>query len=241
MKTQIFSTNNYKLFKKLAGNRLVDPKHVNRIAASMKEQMLPTFIEVNEKYEIIDGQNRLEALRQLNLPVHYFINVGAGLKEAQRHNQIKKKWGYNDILESYIASGNESYLFVQYLMNKYNLSLGNVLVACDKGNHGQHAMYKFVHGNLEVANKKEIEDLVVKTLRIDSIVKINRKVMWSACLKCVMCSEFDVDTFIQKLHYLKDQFTPQVTVKQQLAQIEEIYNYRNRNKINLRIITKKTL
>jgi hypothetical protein len=239
MKTQIFSTKNYSLFKKLNGNRLVDPKHVSRIVESMKEQMLPTFIEVNEKYEVIDGQNRLEALRQLNLPVHYIKHNGAGLKEAQRHNQIKKKWGYNDILQSHIANGNESYLFVQYLMNKYNLSLGNVLVACDKGNHGQHAMYKFVHGTLQVNNKKEIEDLVEKTLRIDSIVKINRKVMWSACLKCVTCNEFDVDTFIQKLHYLKDHFTPQVKVSQQIEQIEEIYNYRNRNKINLRISTKK--
>lgn len=239
MKTQIFSTNNYKLFKKLNGNRLVDQKHVSRIVASMKEQMLPTFIEVNEKYEVIDGQHRIEALRQLNEPVHYFITIGAGLAESQLHNQIKKKWGYEDILQSYIANGNESYLFVQYLMNKYNLSLGNVLVACDKGNHGQHAMYKFVHGTLQVNNKKEIEDLVEKTLRIDSIVKINRKVMWSACLKCVTCNEFDVDTFIQKLHYLKDHFTPQVKVSQQIEQIEEIYNYRNRNKINLRISTKK--
>ena len=232
---KFYVTNNYNLFKKLPGNRPVDSKHVNRIAESMKKQMLPTYIEVNDKYEVIDGQHRLEALKKLGIQVYYIINAGAGLPEAQRHNVIKKTWGHMDVLYSYMEGNNSSYHFLSYLMNKYNLSLQNVLVACDKGNHGQHTIHEFKTGTFVVSNKKEVEDLIVKTLKIHDVVKINRTLMWIACVKCVASSEFNLTVFLQKLAYLKNQFTPQVSVKQQIAQIEEIYNYKNRNKINLRI------
>jgi len=231
----IKSTMDYNKFRKLNGNRPVRPNHVKRIVESMQKQMLPTFIEVNEHYEIIDGQHRIEALKKLELPVNYIVNVGAGLQEAQRHNEIKQKWSYLDILESHCAAENENYIFIRYLMNQYHLALLNVLCACEKGNHGQHKQYMFQEGTLEITNKKEVEELVRKALKINAVTSIMRKTMWTACLKCLQNADFDVNVFIQKLAYLKDQFTPQVTVKQQIAQIEEIYNYRNRNKVNLRI------
>jgi len=231
----IKSTTDYNKFRKLNGNRPVRPNHVKRIVESMQKQLLPTFIEVNEHYEIIDGQHRIEALKELELPVNYIVNVGAGLQEAQRHNEIKQKWSYLDILESHCAAENDNYIFIKYLMNQYNLTLLNVLCACEKGNHGQRKQYDFIKGTLQIPNKKEVEELVRKALKINALTNIMRKTMWTACLKCLQNVDFDVDVFIQKLTYLKDQFTPQVTVKQQIAQIEEIYNYKNRNKVNLRI------
>jgi len=197
--------------------------------------VLPTFIEVNEHFEVIDGQHRLEALKLLGLPVNYIVNVGAGLQEAQRSNEIKLKWSHADRLESYCERQNENYIFIKYLINKYNLPLFNVLTACSLGSHGQSKQYKFQDGTYEITNKKEVEELVRKALAINALTNIMRKTMWTACLKCLQNADFDVNVFIQKLAYLKDQFTPQVTVKQQIAQIEEIYNYRNRNKVNLRI------
>ena len=235
MNTSIKSTTNYSLFKPLKGNRNVNRGHVMRIKESMKKQMLPTFIEVNERYEVIDGQHRLEALKELGLPVYYIVNEGSGLREAQRHNEIKRKWGYADILASHCAAENENYLFIQYLMNKYDLTINNALIACQRGNDGQSIQYKFQQGELEIKNKKEIEDLIRKALRINALVNVVRRTVWSAILQCVDNEDFDVDVFMQKLTYLKNQFSPQVTKKQQIAQIEEIYNYRNRNKVNLRI------
>ena len=67
----IKSTTDYNKFRKLNGNRPVRPNHVKRIVESMQKQLLPTFIEVNEHYEIIDGQHRIEALKELELPVGF--------------------------------------------------------------------------------------------------------------------------------------------------------------------------
>jgi hypothetical protein len=235
MKTSIKSTTNYSLFQPLKGNRNVNRGHVMRIKESMKKQMLPTFIEVNERYEVIDGQHRLEALKELGLPVYYIVNEGSGLREAQRHNEIKRKWGYADIMSSHCAAENENYLFIQYLVNKYSLTIDNALIACKRGINGQRLNYDFQQGELEIKNKKEIEELIRQALRVNAVVNIMRKTAWSAILQCIDSKFFDIDVFIRKLTYLKDQFTPQVTKKQQIAQIEEIYNYKNRNKVNLRI------
>ena len=235
MNTSIKSTTNYSLFKPLKGNRNINRGHVMRIKESMKKQMLPTFIEVNERYEVIDGQHRLEALKELGLPVYYIVNEGSGLREAQRHNEIKRKWGYADIMASHCAAENENYLFIQYSVNKYSLTIDNALIACKRGNNGQRLNYDFQQGELEIKNKKEIEELIRQALRVNAVVNIMRKTAWSAILQCIDSKFFDIDVFIRKLTYLKDQFTPQVTKKQQIAQIEEIYNYKNRNKVNLRI------
>lgn len=75
IKGYIYETNEYGLFKNLSGNRFVD--HSGKIAESMKERgLLLAPIIVNEKKEIIDGQNRFEACKKLNLPVYYVIAEG---------------------------------------------------------------------------------------------------------------------------------------------------------------------
>ena len=68
------STTKYKIFKKLLANREVTQTRVNNIIDSIQRVGYVTSpIIVNEKMEIIDGQGRLEALQELNLPVeiHY--------------------------------------------------------------------------------------------------------------------------------------------------------------------------
>lgn len=63
---EIKRTNNYDMFKRLEGNRFVDPKKVNKLKKSINEVgYISNPIIVNEKMEVIDGQHRLEALKEL--------------------------------------------------------------------------------------------------------------------------------------------------------------------------------
>jgi ParB-like chromosome segregation protein Spo0J len=67
MELKVMETMDYNLFSKFNGNRDVKILHVNRIAKSMTEQFLIKPIDVNEKYEVIDGQHRLEACKETGL------------------------------------------------------------------------------------------------------------------------------------------------------------------------------
>ena len=57
------------MFKKIKGNRIVNKSNLNAIITSMEQQQLVSPIMINEKFEIIDGQHRFEACKELGLPV----------------------------------------------------------------------------------------------------------------------------------------------------------------------------
>lgn len=59
---RIYKTDDHTLFKKLEGNR--DVRSVEKIIKSIDNVgYVLSPILVNEKYEVIDGQNRLEACK----------------------------------------------------------------------------------------------------------------------------------------------------------------------------------
>lgn len=114
----IKETSNYSIFKKLEGNR--DLKSVNKIIESIERVgYVINPIIVNENYEVIDGQNRLDALSKLNMPVHYFVVDGIGINEARSLNLGQSNWSTIDFVKSYAASGNESYLMLVSLMDEF--------------------------------------------------------------------------------------------------------------------------
>jgi len=69
-------THDYSIFMYMKGN--IDIDNLKRIEGFMKDNFLPTSIKVKPKndlgkHEIIDGQYRFEASRNLGLPIYYDI------------------------------------------------------------------------------------------------------------------------------------------------------------------------
>ncbi|MBQ2600753.1 ParB N-terminal domain-containing protein [bacterium] len=68
----VYRTTDYDKFKTLDGNRTVEKSRVNKILKSINDNgYIHCPIIVNERMEIIDGQGRLEAVKQLGIPVEY--------------------------------------------------------------------------------------------------------------------------------------------------------------------------
>ena len=73
-------------------------------------------IIVNERLEVIDGQNRLSALKDLGLPVHYYVVRGATIETARSLNLGRSNWKPLDYCKSYAESGVRSYQLLLDLM-----------------------------------------------------------------------------------------------------------------------------
>lgn len=115
-----YITKNYGLFKKLQGNRLVNEKNVETIKNNIiNNGLLPTVLVVNEKMEVIDGQHRLEAFKQLELPVMFQIYEGLGLEQCVAMNITGKRWELKDYVNSYAEQGSEDYKFLVELMELF--------------------------------------------------------------------------------------------------------------------------
>lgn len=115
---QIYQTTDYSKFKKLKGNR--DPKTAKKIVNSINEVgFVLDPILVNEKMEIIDGQNRFEALMQLDLPVVYIQQEGIGKRECQHLNINQSNWTTEQFIDSYAEDDVEDYARLKLLLQDF--------------------------------------------------------------------------------------------------------------------------
>lgn len=120
---KVYETRDYSQFKKMLGNR--DAKSENKIVESIKTVgLIPNPIIVNDKMEIIDGQNRLAALKQLELPVYYIVVDGLGIEECRQLNIGQTNWGIDDYVASFANQGNADYQRLSSLLNEYRKPYG---------------------------------------------------------------------------------------------------------------------
>ena len=116
---QLCKTYNYSQFRFANYNRIVDPKHVQQLVNEVKGgHPLLSPVIVNEKFEIIDGQHRLEALKRLKEPVEYIVRPGAAKSDVVSINNSQVRWRPITWIESYANAGNKNYqFFLNFLQN----------------------------------------------------------------------------------------------------------------------------
>lgn len=116
----VYTTNDYSIFKRLPGNRDIPESRISKIVESIQSiGWVHNPIVVNEKMEVIDGQGRLTALQRLKMPVEYVVAPGAGNKECIYMNMNMVNWKLPDFVKSYAEQGNENYQRLLSLMERY--------------------------------------------------------------------------------------------------------------------------
>jgi len=234
---QIFYTTDYGIFKELLGNRDVDENHVKKLIKSMREEYLEIPIQVNQKMEVIDGQHRLAACKELGLPIYYTIIKGAGLEQTQKQNALSLKWSMMDTLESFCKRGFQDYIEVKKFMNDTSFTLNQSLTILNLNHAATDVNNNFRNGTFKIKDLEKSKQIARLLLIIWEIVPINDLIIFRAFFNLLTkCKEFDVNVFIEKMQYQSQRFKKQRNVAMQIEVIEDIYNYRNRSKINLRII-----
>lgn len=231
----IQETTDYAKFKTLAGNRDIKNSHVQKLKASMQQKHLVNAIIVNEDMEIIDGQHRFAASKELGLPVYFYIVNGYGTKEVQILNTNMQNWNKRDYLVSYCELGNPTYLSIAEFWKQYN-AFTITGVAMLLGN--QQSKRAFEEGNFVIENI-EFSKLVGNRLMDISYFYdgFNRKAFIAAMLSIYKTNKkFDHDFFISKLRTSnKFKLTDQTNSGAFKELIEKIYNYRSRSGTKIRV------
>ena len=110
-------TENYDLFKVMDKNRDID--HVKKIIKSIKKVgYVAVPIIVNERMEIIDGQNRCEACRELGLPIYYIVIAGLDIIHCRSLNIGQSNWKMKDYIKSYSVE-DISYKYLSNLISQF--------------------------------------------------------------------------------------------------------------------------
>ncbi len=244
---ETFRTNNYSIFKRLQGNRPLNMIHVKRLEESIKKNgMLEVDIIVNRDWEVIDGQNRLEAAKNIRVPVYFKIKPDYGLREAQILNENVKVWRKVDYLDSYCELGLPEYIefkrFMEAYKKDFNFSSCEALIRLK-----QTTMYEAV-GNKQVtakyfeSGKLVIMDIVKSRQYANAIKEIkpyfegyNNSVFVRTMIFMLNHENYNHYEFKAKLQL---RGAPSLEYCKTMAQykllIEDIFNYKRSDKVNLR-------
>lgn len=239
MDKSVHTTTDYFLFKPLGGNRSLNKIHLKRLKDSIAKNYLFTFILVNENYQIIDGQHRFECIKELGLPLNYVVCKGYGLNEVQILNQNSKNWNYDDYLEGYIDLGYKDYILYKEFKEKYKFDHNSTLILLSKpnqlSNQNQDHVIEFREGKFKVLDYHYAEGIAKKIWLLNGLYDgFLRRSFVFAMIRLLKNPEFELTEFITKLKLQPSALTDCTTTDQYITIIEEIYNYKRREKVNLR-------
>jgi hypothetical protein len=243
---QVHTTTDYSKFKTLIGNRKPNELHIRRLTNSFKQNYLFSPILVNEKMQIIDGQHRFLSAKELNLPINYLIVPGYGLEEVQILNTNSANWKKEDYLKAYCDLGVEPYLQMRQFMydfpdfgvaNSEIILIGksSVDVKHKTNNKTTFAILGFQNGELKIPNLYKSYEDAEKVLMFKPYYEgYNRRTFVATLMSLFKNENYIHAEMISKLSNNPSVLTHCTNATQYRILLEDIFNFRRREKVNLR-------
>tara|TARA_R100000654_G_scaffold68655_2_gene97750 strand:+ start:689 stop:1408 length:720 start_codon:yes stop_codon:yes gene_type:complete len=224
----VYETKDYKTFSFLSNNRNISNHHVNRIINSMKKKRLISPILVNENFQIIDGQHRFLAQKQLKFSIPFVVQEGYGEKETQMLNTTTKNWSLSDWERYYCNKNIKDYIEFSNFRKKYKFDF-NVSYSIITGNQYRDFKRVFEEGYLKINNLKRAERNAAKINSISEYFKdYKHREFVRAMLTCFKNKDYNHSKFLSKLAYQGTSLVKCVNIKTYYRLIEDIYNFRTR-------------
>ena len=120
----IYNSSEYSLFKFLPYNRKIEETHVRRLTNVIKIEGWNSdkYITVSKDFEIIDGQHRFLACRNLNLPIFYQFSLNPNTRQAVLHaNTLQSNWKLKNYLVFF--KDDPSILLLYELADKHHIDV----------------------------------------------------------------------------------------------------------------------
>ena len=236
----IKSTSDYDIFKFREDNReKIDYNHVKRLVLSITQKNLLELrpICVNRKMEIIDGQHRLLAAKELGVEVFYEVKADL-VKEDIILMNISKSWSLPDYHNFYVKNDYEEYKKLNEFMIKHGISLKVAL--CIILGRTQVVFDNFKNGTFEFETEENcLEDMDFAWETINLIRKFNGQSpytntirFWRPLLKLIREPGFNIEHWRNNSKKMIERFSSRVSEKDYTEMLTQIYNYRAARKIS---------
>lgn len=236
----IEETTEYDAFKRHKSNRKTNDKLVQRMKDAIRKKNLLKCkpIVVDKDFNIIDGQHRLEAARQLNLPVAYVIDEDVNVKDMETFNTNLMTWGLQDYLNFNCNEGLVEYELLADFMERENLKV-NVALQLLHGCRNPDFFREFKDGKYKYVNKEEEMEALVKKTQIQEVINyikaktsggktyLDKVTFYSSMVEFFNIKSFKFDIFMKKLQYNINMIHPCTRQGDYVSLFKEIYNWKN--------------
>jgi len=236
----IQKTKDYFKFNKLNANRVqILPRHVQALKASILQRNMLDMrpIIVNSKFEVMDGNHRLEAAKQLGIDIYYTIDDKSTIQDLLLVNVVRR-WTLDDYFNYYCEEKYPEYLKLKEFINKNDIKLGNAIAYCTQSNartdfyQGRFKFESF--GNVETIQRIKETINFVKRLKMGCNMSYTNTIKFWRPIKLLFShNSFSFDKWMKNLELNISTFGPRGTTMQYVELFEKIYNYHNRERIKL--------
>jgi len=226
----IGSTTDYDKFKIVESNRKLKKGNVENLIKSFKmtkgmKKSKP--IIVDNQFNVIDGQHRLEACRRIGIPVHYIVTDDV-VEDIPLYNTYQIKWGLDDYARYFAQRGNKNYEKILQIQDRVGIGTTAIL-ECLGMITGKTLNISFKEGrfifNGDVDSSVET---INKVLRLCYLVKKHRSVS-SKIIRAIRflsrIKTFDLDDFISKVERLPNKIHGCGTREEYIDMFIDIHNY----------------
>ena len=236
--SSVYRTTSYECFQNLCGNRQLGGRPAKIIKSIQENGYIMNPIVVNENYEVIDGQARLEAEKRLGIPVDYVVCPGLTIKDCVALNAHSTSWTLQDYVESFASVGNENYIRLNKLKEAHRPGLQTIANIVE-------GLYGSAEKNRKVgSNAIKSGDLIVtefeymiadqKLSYIDTFAPFLKKAggnfdYWSLALSfCYDLEEVDNAKLQERVRTRALEIHPCSNIVTALEELERCYNHNSK-------------
>lgn len=229
---KICSTKNYKQFKFIDGNR--DVNHAAKIKKSIEAVgFLMCPILVNEKMEIIDGQGRFTACKDMELPVYYVTQPGLGIEEVRQMNAVSTNWKLAEYIESYATCDRpiKDYIYLNNLRIQFGkcFSIKTISTAVPSG------QYKKIMSAGYTCTLEDYQQAIITLDYLKHFMQYVRTLrgrkenMYNALIFCIQDAHVNNKYLLEKFEKYYEGINRIVTIEDALREIQDrVYNHQLR-------------
>lgn len=236
---EVKRTKDYSIFKFHGQNRGINPNHVRKLKRSILENgwLNGSLIVIDGKGNVIDGQHRLMAAKEVGSSVDYVVEKKATVDSIRMLNTNAKNWNIIDHLKYHVKNGNQDYMLLDRFMKNFPHLRPTECMMLVKNSNSSAERGSFERGDFKVSDMKIAYKWGHNIMKLQYIFDgYNKSIFVRAMIKVFQNPQFDFDQFLHKVQLRKSMIHMCGTVDQYVEMIEKIYNYKRKvdEKINLR-------
>jgi hypothetical protein len=234
---KVFRTKDYSIFNVHRMNRTIIPTHVRTMKRLISENGWErgSYIIIDKKGNVIDGQHRLMAAMELGSEVDYIIEKSATIGSMSKLNQGQKGWNIITHLEHNVKLGHQDYILLDRFMKNFPQLRPTECTMLVKNNNSSAERGSFERGDFKVSDMKVAYKWGHQIMKLRYIFDgYNKSIFVRAMIKVLQRPNFSFDEFLHKVNLRKSMIHMCGTVDDYVEMIERIYNYKRKDKENLR-------
>ncbi len=223
-------TSKYHLFSLLDANRPVNEGHVQKLVQQIQQNNLLHIrpIDVTPELEVIDGQHRLAAAKELGLPIYYRITEQLTEADIASLNTANKNWLGTDYLHFWTEKGKPAYQALTAFRQRHpRISFSNAKMMVSGSTNNRAADFR--DGTWQAGQLEKAEQVAQLIERIASETPFKQAADTRFVAAVYHCAAnvdgFKSEQFMHKVLKQPRSLVPCATHKQYLELFQEIYNY----------------